>query len=101
MRRDPLDYLSRELDALKQQGLYRHLRILEGEQSHQSTFDHRQVVNLSSNNYLGLTTHPRLREKALEAVRQLGVGSGSVRSIAGTMDIHMELERRLAAFKKT
>src|SRR5260221_3896775 len=101
MRRDPLDYLSRELDSLKQQGLYRHLRILEGEQSHSTTFDHRQVVNLSSNNYLGLTTHPRLREKALEAVRQLGVGSGSVRSIAGTMDIHMELERRLAAFKKT
>src|SRR3954469_10297373 len=101
MRRDPLDYLSRELDTLKQQGLYRHLRILEGEQSHKSTFDHRQVVNLSSNNYLGLTTHPRLREKALEAVRDLGVGSGSVRSIAGTMDIHMELERRLAAFKKT
>jgi glycine C-acetyltransferase len=101
MRPDPLDYLSRELDGLKEQGLYRHLRILEGEQSHQSTFDHRQVVNLSSNNYLGLTTHPRLREKALEAVRVLGVGSGSVRTIAGTMDIHMELERRLAAFKKT
>jgi glycine C-acetyltransferase len=101
MRRDPLDYLSRELDALKQQGLYRQLRILEGEQSHKTTFDHRQVVNLSSNNYLGLTTHPRLRERALEAVRTLGVGSGSVRSIAGTMDIHMELERRLAAFKKT
>ena len=101
MRHDPLGYLSRELDALKQQGLYRYLRILEGEQGHKSTFDHRQVVNLSSNNYLGLTTHPRLRERALDAVRQLGVGSGSVRSIAGTMDIHMELERRLAAFKKT
>src|SRR4051795_887126 len=101
MRPDPLDYLSRELDGLKQQGLYRHLRILEGEQSHTSTFDHRQVVNLSSNNYLGLTTHPRLREKALDAVRELGVGSGSVRTIAGTMDIHMELERRLAAFKRT
>jgi glycine C-acetyltransferase len=101
MRLDPLDYRSRELDTLKQQGLYRHLRILDGEQSHSSSFDHRQVVNLSSNNYLGLTTHPRLRERALEAVRQLGVGSGSVRSIAGTMDIHMELERRLAAFKKT
>jgi glycine C-acetyltransferase len=101
MRRDPLEYLSRELDTLKQQGLYRHLRVLEGEQSHHSTVDHRQVVNLSSNNYLGLTTHPRLREKALEAVRQLGVGSGSVRTIAGTMDIHMELERRLAAFKNT
>ena len=101
MRRDPLDYLSRELDALKQQGLYRHLRILDGEQSHTASFNHRQVVNLSSNNYLGLTTHPRLRERAIEAVRELGVGSGSVRSIAGTMDIHMELERRLAAFKKT
>src|SRR5712675_2441052 len=101
MRRDPLAFLSTELDSLKQQGLYRKLRVLEGEQSHHSTFDHRQVVNLSSNNYLGLTTHPRLREKALEAVRQLGVGSGSVRTIAGTMDIHMELEERLAAFKKT
>ena len=101
MRPDPLEYLSRELDALKQQGLYRHLRILEGEQSHTSTFDRRQVVNLSSNNYLGLTTDPRLRQAAEDAVRRLGVGSGSVRSIAGTMDIHMELERRLAAFKKT
>jgi len=101
MRRDPLDYLGIELDSLKQQGLFRQLRILEGEQSHKTTFDHRQVVNLSSNNYLGLTTHPRLRERALDAVRQLGAGSGSVRSIAGTMDIHMELERRLAAFKQT
>src|SRR5690349_496973 len=100
MRRDPLDYLSRELESLAQQGLYRHLRILDGEQSHTSTFDHRQVVNLSSNNYLGLTTHPKLREAALDATRRLGVGSGSVRTIAGTMDIHMELERRLAAFKK-
>src|SRR5499427_5590102 len=101
MRRDPLDYLARELDALAQQGLYRHLRILDGEQKARGTFDHRQVVNLSSNNYLGLTTHPRLRDAALEATRRLGVGSGSVRTIAGTMDIHMELERRLAAFKKT
>src|SRR6478735_8058067 len=101
LRLDPLAHLASELDTLKQQGLYRHLRILEGEQSHKSTFDHRQVVNLSSNNYLGLTTHPRLREKALDAVRELGVGSGSVRTIAGTMDIHMELERRLAEFKQT
>ncbi len=100
-RKDPLSYLGLELDALKQQGLYRHLRILEGEQKPRTTFDHRSVVNLSSNNYLGLTTHPRLREAALEATRRLGVGSGSVRTIAGTMDIHMELEHRLAAFKKT
>ena len=101
MRRDPLGYLSTELDSLKQQGLYRHLRILEDEQKAKTTFDHRQVVNLSSNNYLGLTTHPKLREAALEATRKFGVGSGSVRTIAGTMEIHMELERRLAEFKKT
>src|SRR5712675_1702766 len=98
---DPLAYLATELESLKRQGLYRRLRILEDEQKPKTTFDHRQVVNLSSNNYLGLTTHPRLREAALDATRRLGVGSGSVRSIAGTMDIHMELERRLADFKKT
>jgi len=101
MRPDPLAYLTAELNALKEQGLYRKLRILEDEQKAQTTFDHRSVVNLSSNNYLGLTTHPRLRERALEATRQYGVGTGSVRTIAGTMDIHMELERRLADFKKT
>src|SRR5258706_385305 len=101
MRLDPLNYLTTELDSLKQQGLYRRLRILEGEQTHKSTFDHHSVVNLSSNNYLGLTTHPKLREAGLEATRRFGVGSGSVRTIAGTMDINMELERRLAAFKKT
>ena len=101
MRRDPLAYLSAELDALKDRGLYRRLRVLQGEQRAQAIVDDRQVVNLSSNNYLGLTTHPKLRERALDATRQLGVGSGSVRTIAGTMAIHMELERRLAAFKKT
>src|SRR6267142_4058889 len=101
MRRDPLAHLASELDALKANGLYRHLRVLESEQKPKTSFDHREVVNLSSNNYLGLTTHPALRERALEAIRQLGVGSGSVRSIAGTMAIHMELERRLAVFKKT
>src|SRR5215831_3016788 len=101
MRPDPLAYLTAELNALKDQGLYRKLRILEDEQKPQTTFDHRSVVNLSSNNYLGLTTHPRLRERALEATRKYGVGTGSVRTIAGTMDIHMELERRLAEFKNT
>src|SRR6202140_3589532 len=98
MRRDPLAYLTTELTALKEQGLYRHLRILEDEQKPRTTFDRRQVVNLSSNNYLGLTTHPRLRERALEATRRYGVGTASVRTIAGTMAIHMELERRLVAF---
>jgi len=101
MRRDPLAYLATELTSLKAQGLYRPLRILEDEQKPTTSFDHRQVVNLSSNNYLGLTTHPRLRERALEATRRFGVGTGSVRTIAGTMAIHMELERRLAAFKQT
>ena len=101
MRADPLRYLSDELDSLKQQGLYRRLRVLDGEQKAHTSIDHRSVVNLSSNNYLGLTTHPKLREAALEATRTLGVGSGSVRTIAGTMEIHMELERRLASFKRT
>ena len=100
MRTDPLAYLGEELDALKQQNLYRHLRILEDEQKAHTTFDRRSVVNLSSNNYLGLTTHPRLRERALAAIEEFGVGSGSVRTIAGTMAIHMELEQRLAEFKK-
>src|ERR1700755_898802 len=94
MRRDPLDYLARELDSLKAQGLYRHLRILDGEQSHKTSFDHRQVVNLSSNNYLGLTTHPKLRDKALEATRALGVGSGPVRTPAGPLDTPTARERR-------
>src|SRR6516225_2395439 len=101
MRHDPLDYLSHDLDSLKQQGLYRHLRILDGEQREAATFDHRKVINLSSNNYLGLTTHPRLRERALEATRRFGVGTGSVRTIAGTMTVHVELEQKLAEFKKT
>jgi glycine C-acetyltransferase len=100
MRQDPLSYLSDELNALRQQNLYRRLRVLEDEQKAHTTFDHRSVVNLSSNNYLGLTTHPRLRQKAREAVEQFGVGTGSVRTIAGTMAMHMELERKLAEFKK-
>jgi glycine C-acetyltransferase len=99
MRVDPLQYLSDELETLRQQGLYRKLRILEGEQLPHATFDHKSVVNLSSNNYLGLTTHPRLREAAIEAVRKYGAGSGSVRTIAGTLELHMELELRLAVFK--
>jgi glycine C-acetyltransferase len=100
MRSDPLNYLAAELDSLKSQGLYRRLRQLSGAQEARSTFDGRSVVNLSSNNYLGLTNHPALVERAIDAIRTLGVGSGAVRTIAGTMDIHMELERRLAEFKK-
>jgi glycine C-acetyltransferase len=101
VRADPLEFLSAELTSLREQGLYRHLRVLDGEQRARASVDHRSVVNLSSNNYLGLTTHPRLRQSAAAALESLGVGTGSVRTIAGTMAIHMELERRLAAFKKT
>jgi glycine C-acetyltransferase len=100
MRQDPLSYLGDELSSLKKQNLYRGLRVLQDEQKAHTTFDGRSVVNLSSNNYLGLTTHPRLRERALAATKEFGVGSGSVRTIAGTMAIHMELERRLAEFKQ-
>jgi glycine C-acetyltransferase len=100
-RQDPLAYLTTELDQLKQQGLFRQLRVLLAEQKAETVVDDRQVVNLSSNNYLGLTTHPRLRERAIEAIQRYGVGSGSVRTIAGTMQLHVELEQRLAAFKKT
>jgi glycine C-acetyltransferase len=100
MRTDPLAYLGRELDTLKEQKLYRQLRVLDDEQKARTTVDHKSVVNLSSNNYLGLTTHPKLRERALAAVAEFGVGTGSVRAIAGTMEMHMELERRLAEFKQ-
>jgi len=101
MRPDPLGFLCAELDGLKAQGLYRSLRILSDEQKARTTVDERQVVNLSSNNYLGLTTHPRLRERAIDAIHRYGVGTGSVRPIAGTLDIHLELERKLAEFKQT
>jgi glycine C-acetyltransferase len=97
----PLAFIDAALDELRQQGLFRPLRVLDGEQAARASVDGRSVVNLSSNNYLGLTTHPALRERSLEAVRTLGVGTGSVRPIAGTMSLHMELERRLAAFKRT
>jgi glycine C-acetyltransferase len=101
MRTNPLAYLDDQLNALREQGLYRTLRVLEGSQRARAVFDHHQVVNLSSNNYLGLATHPRLRDAAVAAVQRLGVGSGAVRTIAGTMDIHLQLEDRLSAFKQT
>jgi glycine C-acetyltransferase len=100
-RADPLLYLGAEVESLKAHGLYRRLRILSDEQKARTVVDGREVVNLSSNNYLGLTTHPRLRQRALEAVARYGVGTGSVRPIAGTLDLHMALEARLAEFKKT
>jgi len=100
MPRAQLQYVTDELNKLREQGLYTKLRVLEGEQLPVSRFDGREVINLSSNNYLGLTTHPKLRERALEAVRRFGVGSGAVRTICGTMTLHVELERKIAAFKQ-
>jgi glycine C-acetyltransferase len=97
--RPQLSYLSDQLNELKQKGTYFRLRVLEDEQAPECTFDGKRVINLASNNYLGLTTHPKLREAALAATREYGVGSGAVRTIAGTMKIHMELEEKIARFK--
>jgi len=99
--RSALHYLREALDDLKAKSLYFRLRILDGEQKPTAVFDGKEVVNLSSNNYLGLTTSRKLRRAALEATRRLGVGSGAVRTIAGTMRIHMELEEQIARFKHT
>jgi glycine C-acetyltransferase len=98
-RMNPLSFLSDELNALKLQGTYFKLRVLDGEQAAVCRFDGRKVINLASNNYLGLTTHPKLREAAIAATRQYGVGSGAVRTIAGTMKLHMDLEEKIARFK--
>jgi glycine C-acetyltransferase len=98
-RTDPLSFLTDQLNDLKAKGTHFRLRVLEDEQAPVCTFDGKKVINLASNNYLGLTTHPKLREAALEATRRYGVGSGAVRTIAGTMKIHMELEEKIARFK--
>jgi glycine C-acetyltransferase len=95
----PLAYLHEQIEQWKSEGTYQRLRVLESASAAESRFDGKEVINLASNNYLGLTTHPRLREAALEAVRKYGVGSGAVRTISGTMKLHMELEERIAAFK--
>ena len=100
-RPDPLAYLADEIGDLRAKHLYRPLRVMTGAQAAATIMDGRPVISLSSNNYLGLATHPHLVRAALDAVRDLGVGSGAVRTIAGTMELHQELERRLAAFKHT
>ncbi|MGQ0669422.1 MAG: glycine C-acetyltransferase [Actinomycetota bacterium] len=94
-----LDYLKDELVELERQGLRLHPRVLEGAQGGRARFDGRDVINLASNNYLGLAAHPRLREAAAKAAVEYGAGSGAVRTIAGTMAMHEELERRFAEFK--
>jgi glycine C-acetyltransferase len=94
-----LQYLSDELRQLETQGLLLHPRTLEGPTGGRARFDGREVINLASNNYLGLANHPRMNEAAARAARELGAGTGAVRTIAGSMSMHRELERRFAAFK--
>jgi glycine C-acetyltransferase len=94
-------FLADELDQLRRQGLFRPLRVLDSAQDTEAVVDGKRVLNLSSNNYLGLTTHPRLETAMIEATKRWGAGSGAVRTIAGTMTVHEDLERRLADFKHT
>ena len=99
--RPQTQFLHDALEDLKAKHQFFRLRVLEGEQKPIATVDGKEVINLSSNNYLGLTTHPKLRRAAIDAIRKYGVGSGAVRSIVGTMKIHMELEEQIARFKGT
>jgi len=97
--RDPTSFLREEYDDLVSQELDWKLRVLGGPSTPWCIVDGKKVLMFCSNNYLGLSNHPKLKEAAIDAVKTYGAGSGSVRSIAGTMDLHMELERRLATFK--
>ena len=98
-RRNPLAFVEAEIDELKAKHLYRPLRVMSAAQGPVTIVDGREVISLSSNDYLGLTHHPRLREAALQAVGEYGVGSGAVRTIAGTLSEHEQLEAELAEFK--
>jgi len=100
-RRDPLGFLQDELDDLRAKHLYKPLRVMSSPQGPEIDVDGRHVINLSSNDYLGLTHHPRMREAALKAIREFGAGSGAVRTIIGTMSLHEQLEAELAVFKHT
>lgn len=93
------DWIQQEIDGLKQAGLYNNIRTIGSPQGAWLVVDGRQVLNFCSNNYLGLANHPRVVQAACEVTQKYGVGPAAVRSIAGTMDLHVELERRLAAFK--
>jgi glycine C-acetyltransferase len=99
MAKGSLDYLKEQLAQLERAGTALHPRTLELEQKARTRFDGRDVINLASNNYLGLAAHPRLKDAAAKAAMEYGAGSGAVRTIAGTMALHAELERRFAEFK--
>lgn len=95
------EFLKTELDKMKENHTWQEIKQLESMQGPSVTVNHKNVIQLSSNNYLGFTSHPRLIKAAQEAVQQFGAGTGSVRTIAGTFTMHQELEKKLAAFKKT
>src|SRR5437867_12722489 len=99
MPRAQLTFLTDELNKLREQKLYQRLRILEGEQLPVSRFDGREVINLSSNNYLGLTTHPKLRRRAIEAIERYGAGPGAGRTIAGTKTVPRPLDEQTAKLR--
>jgi glycine C-acetyltransferase len=99
MAKGSLEYLREQLEELERAGTALHPRVLQAEQRARTRFDGRDVINLASNNYLGLAAHPRMKEAAARAATEYGAGSGAVRTIAGTMSLHTELERRFAAFK--
>lgn len=96
---NPLSYLTEQLESWRQAGTFQRLRELQSPCEPIALFDGREVVNLASNNYLGLANHPKLVEAAVAATHKYGAGSGAVRTISGTMSLHLELERRIAAFK--
>jgi glycine C-acetyltransferase len=100
MRTSPLSYLSEQLETWRKAGTFQRLHELQSECAPISKFDGREVINLASNNYLGLTTHPKLIEAGIDAMRHFGAGSGAVRTISGTMALHNALERRIADFKQ-
>lgn len=95
-----LNYLKDKIQELKDDGVYRDLPVLETPNEAEIMLDGKKVINLSSNNYLGFANHPRMKKAAIEAVEKYGVGSGAVRTIVGNMDLHEELEKTLAEFKK-
>jgi glycine C-acetyltransferase len=97
---NPLSFLSEQLEAWRKAGTFQRLRVLESPCEPVSKFDGREVINLASNNYLGLANHPKLVEAEVEAAKKYGAGSGAVRTISGTMSLHLELEQKIAAFKK-
>src|SRR4051794_38129354 len=94
-----LSFLTDQMNELKTKSTHFNFRVLDDEQAPGCTIYGRHVINIASNNYLGMTTHPKLRAAAMDALKKYGVGSGAVRTVAGTMRIHIELEEKIAKFK--